>query len=98
MSRVGKKPIPLPKGVKISIGDKLQVEGPKGKLSVPIPQGIYIEQADGSLHIKRESDNHAALHGLSALTAAGALLGATGGAMLNWLRHRATLTPKRFAL
>ena len=37
MSRVGKKPVPLPKGVKISIGEQLQVEGPKGKLTVPIP-------------------------------------------------------------
>jgi small subunit ribosomal protein S8 len=44
MSRVGKKPIPLPKGVKITIGDQLEVEGPKGKLSVPIPEGIQIEQ------------------------------------------------------
>ena len=35
-----KKPIPLPKGVKISIGEQLQVEGPKGKLTVPIPPGI----------------------------------------------------------
>ena len=51
MSRVGRKPIPLPKGVKISVGDQLQVEGPKGKLSVPIPQGISISQADGSLHL-----------------------------------------------
>ncbi len=40
MSRVGKKPIPLPKGVKIAIGDMLEVEGPKGKLTVPIPKGI----------------------------------------------------------
>ena len=39
MSRVGNKPIPLPKGVKVSIGEQLQVEGPKGKLMVPIPAG-----------------------------------------------------------
>jgi ribosomal protein L6P/L9E len=37
MSRIGKKPIPLPKGVKIQIGDQLEVTGPKGTLTVPIP-------------------------------------------------------------
>ena len=40
MSRVGKKTIPLPKGVKITIGKELLVEGPKGKLNVPMPEGI----------------------------------------------------------
>jgi large subunit ribosomal protein L6 len=79
MSRVGKKPIPLPKGVKISVGDQLQVEGPKGKLTVPIPQGISIQQADGTLHIKRESDQHAALHGLTRALAANAVQGVSTG-------------------
>ncbi len=37
MSRVGKKPIPLPKGVKITLGGDISVEGPKGKLRVPLP-------------------------------------------------------------
>ena len=79
MSRVGKKPIPLPKGVKISVGDQLQVEGPKGKLTVPIPQGISISQADGTLHIKRDSDQHAALHGLTRALAANAVTGVSTG-------------------
>jgi large subunit ribosomal protein L6 len=79
MSRVGKKPIPLPKGVKISVGDQLQVEGPKGKLTVPIPQGISIDQADGTLHIKRDSDQHAALHGLTRALAANAVQGVSTG-------------------
>src|SRR5579863_6492987 len=79
MSRVGKKPIPLPKGVKISVGDQLQVEGPKGKLTVPIPQGISIQQADGTLHIKRESDQQAALHGLTRALAANAVQGVSTG-------------------
>jgi large subunit ribosomal protein L6 len=79
MSRVGKKPIPLPKGVKISVGDQLQVEGPKGKLTVPIPQGISIQQADGTLHIKRDSDQHAALHGLTRALAANAVQGVSSG-------------------
>jgi len=65
MSRVGKKPIPLPKGVKLQIGEQLQVEGPKGKLSVPIPKGISVRQADGRLEILRDGDQYAALHGLT---------------------------------
>ena len=46
MSRVGKKPIPLPQGVKFGIGDHLDVEGPKGKLTVPIPPGVTIRQTE----------------------------------------------------
>jgi large subunit ribosomal protein L6 len=79
MSRVGKKPIPLPKGVKVSVGDQLQVEGPKGKLTVPIPAGISIQQADGTLHIRRENDQHAALHGLTRALAANAVHGVSAG-------------------
>ena len=42
MSRVGKKPIPLPKGVKVQIGDTLEVTGPKGKLTVPVANGVRV--------------------------------------------------------
>jgi large subunit ribosomal protein L6 len=79
MSRIGKKPIPLPSGVKIQIGEQLQVTGPKGTLTVPIPAGIKIEQADGRLDVKRESDQHAALHGLTRALAANAVQGVSGG-------------------
>ena len=41
MSRIGKKPIPLPSGVKVQIGEQLEVTGPKGKLTVPIPHGHH---------------------------------------------------------
>ena len=44
MSRIGKKPIPLPSGVKVQIGTQLEVTGPKGKLAVPIPSGISVQQ------------------------------------------------------
>lgn len=79
MSRVGKKPIPLPKGVKVSIGEQLQVEGPKGKLSVPIPKGVKVEQSDGSLVVRRDGDEHAALHGLTRALAANAVNGVSAG-------------------
>lgn len=79
MSRVGKKLIPLPKGVKITLGAELLVEGPKGKLSVPIPQGIQGRQADGNLEFLRESDQQAALHGLTRALAAAAVQGVSTG-------------------
>jgi large subunit ribosomal protein L6 len=79
MSRIGKKPIPLPSGVKIQIGEKLQVTGPKGSLTVPIPEGIKIEQKDGKLELLRASDNHAALHGLTRALAANAVQGVSTG-------------------
>jgi large subunit ribosomal protein L6 len=79
MSRVGNKPITLPKGVKINIADSLQVEGPKGKLTVPIPAGIRVEQKDGHLQVSRESDQHAALHGLTRALAANAVTGVSTG-------------------
>lgn len=79
MSRVGKKPIPVPKGVKISIGEQMEVEGPKGKLAVPIPAGVRIEQKDGTLELIRESDKFAALHGLTRALAANAVQGVSTG-------------------
>jgi large subunit ribosomal protein L6 len=79
MSRIGKKPIPLPSGVKVAIGEQLEVTGPKGKLMVPIPAGISVEQAGGKLEIKRASDQHAALHGLTRALAANAVQGVSGG-------------------
>jgi large subunit ribosomal protein L6 len=79
MSRVGKKPIPLPKGVKIAIGDELKVEGPKGKLTVPIPGGVSIKQNDGTLELQRDGDQYAALHGLTRALAANAVQGVSTG-------------------
>ena len=79
MSRIGKKPIPLPSGVKIKVGEQLEVTGPKGKLMVPIPQGITIEQADGKLEVKRSGDEHAAIHGPTRALAANAVQGVSSG-------------------
>jgi large subunit ribosomal protein L6 len=79
MSRVGKKPIPLPKGVKISIGSEMVVEGPKGKLHVPIPDGISVRQNDGILESLRDSDQRAALHGLTRALAGAAVQGVSTG-------------------
>src|SRR6266700_809455 len=79
MSRVGKKPIPVPKGVKITIGDELLVEGPKGKLTVPVPNGVRVQQKDGILELSRDTDQYAALHGLTRALAASAVQGVSTG-------------------
>ncbi len=79
MSRIGKKPIPLPSGVKTQVGEQLEVTGPKGKLSVPIPPGVTIEQKNGTLEVKRASDEYAALHGLTRALAANAVTGVSAG-------------------
>ena len=79
MSRVGNKPIPLPKGVKITLGEEMLVEGPKGKLRVPVPQGIQVREADGHLEIVRDSNDKAALHGLTRALAASAVQGVSTG-------------------
>jgi large subunit ribosomal protein L6 len=80
MSRVGKKPIPIPSGVKINIqGNSVMVEGPKGKLSTAVPSGIKLEQKDGHLHAVRESEEKAALHGLTRALVANNVEGVTKG-------------------
>jgi large subunit ribosomal protein L6 len=79
MSRVGKKPIPLPKGVKVTVGAELLVEGPKGKQSVPVPKGITFTQKDGVLELQRDGDKQAALHGLTRALTANAVQGVSTG-------------------
>src|SRR5579864_7728032 len=79
MSRVGNKPIPLPKGVKITIGEQLLVEGPKGKQTVPVPPGITLSQKDGILELQRDGQDKAALHGLTRALAANAVQGVSAG-------------------
>jgi large subunit ribosomal protein L6 len=79
MSRIGKKLIPIPSGVKIKTADRLEVEGPRGKLTVPVPKGLSIEQENGQLKIVRENDKLAALHGLTRALAANAIKGVSTG-------------------
>src|ERR1700733_5431038 len=79
MSRVGNKPIPLPKGVKLTIGKELLVEGPKGKQMVPIPPGITLRVQENTLEIQRDGNDKAALHGLTRALAANAVQGLSIG-------------------
>jgi len=67
MSRLGRIPVALPKGVKISVNGKVvQVEGPKGKLSRSIPDGISITVEGEKIKIDRSSEDKPtrAAHGL----------------------------------
>ena len=82
MSRIGNKVIPVPSGVKINIGaGQVEVQGPKGKLTSPVPAGIQFELADGRLVAKREAETKQlrALHGLARSLVANAVKGVTDG-------------------
>lgn len=79
MSRIGKKPIPLPKGVQITMGAQLEVKGPKGTLVVPVPKGITLKNNNGILELSRENDSLAALHGLTRALASNAITGVSTG-------------------
>jgi large subunit ribosomal protein L6 len=80
MSRIGNKVIPVPSGVKIQIkADAVEVQGPKGKMSVAVPRGIAFEQKDGTLVAKREAEQFRALHGLARALVANAVTGVTVG-------------------
>ena len=80
MSRIGKKPIALPKDVKIQVqGNVVAVQGPKGKVETPLPKGIRLEQKDGVLTAIRENDSQAAVHGLARALVNNAVEGVTKG-------------------
>ena len=84
MSRIGKKPITIPKGVTVKIeGNTVAVQGPKGKLETPVPMGIKVQQQDGHLVATRENDSQAALHGLARALVNNAVEGVTKG----WTRE-----------
>jgi len=83
MSRIGKKPIVLPKDVKVQVnGNVVAVQGPKGKVETPLPLGIRLEQKDGTLTAVRENDSQAAVHGLARALVNNAVEGVTKG----WVR------------
>jgi large subunit ribosomal protein L6 len=80
MSRIGRKPIPVPAGVKIALHPgQVDVQGPKGKLIVPLPHGITFEQKDSVLTALRDTEDHRALHGLARALVANAVQGVTQG-------------------
>jgi large subunit ribosomal protein L6 len=82
MSRIGKKPITIPKGVTIKVLDNaVEVQGPKGKLRQGHPAGINFELADGHLMARTQTDDPqlGKFHGLARSLVANAVTGVTDG-------------------
>jgi large subunit ribosomal protein L6 len=83
MSRIGKKPISVPKGVDIRIdgNNYAVVKGPKGTLEQQLPASMVIRQEEGMLTVERPSDNreHRSLHGLTRTLLANMITGVTDG-------------------
>jgi large subunit ribosomal protein L6 len=80
MSRIGKKVITVPKGVTVTVGEReLEVKGPKGTLTSPVPEGISFKLDGDQLQAERASDQLAAKHGLARALANNAIMGVTEG-------------------
>jgi len=82
MSRIGKKPIAIPKGVTVKVaGDAVEVQGPKGKLRQVLPPGIVFAQEDGALvaRLQRDDNELRKFHGLARSLVANAVAGVTDG-------------------
>ena len=82
MSRIGKKPIPIPQGVTVKVAsDAVEVQGPKGKLRQPLPPGIVFAQEDGTLvaKLQREDNQLRKFHGLARSLVANAVSGVAEG-------------------
>ena len=68
MSRVGRKPIPVPSGVEVKIdGRRVEVKGPKGQLSYEVPEGITVRMEDSTIIVEpvKEHRKYKAFHGLA---------------------------------
>ena len=80
MSRIGKKPIAIPKGVKVNVNDgAVEINGPKGSLKTVVPEGIRFRVEGEQLIAERDSNDYAALHGLARALVQNAVTGVTEG-------------------
>jgi large subunit ribosomal protein L6 len=82
MSRIGKKPVTIPKGVTVTLdGSKITVKGPKGELSRSLPGAMLVSMKDNEVVVERPSDEneHKALHGLTRTLVANMVEGVTNG-------------------
>lgn len=105
MSRIGNKPIQLPKGVSIAQKENtVEVSGPKGKLETPVFPGISIEQQEESLVVKRANDTKdlASKHGLVRSLLANNVVGVSDGfsklLILNGVGYKAAKKGKQLVL
>lgn len=82
MSRIGKKPIPIPKGVTVKVdGAAVDVKGPKGQMRQALPPGVVMAVEDGQILARRERDDKALakFHGLARSLVANAVQGVNEG-------------------
>jgi large subunit ribosomal protein L6 len=83
MSRIGKHPVALPKGVTVTLqdGNVITVKGPRGELTRSLPTAMIVAQADGQVTVTRPSDEpqHKSLHGLTRTLVANMVEGVTKG-------------------
>lgn len=105
MSRVGKMPIPLPKGVDIAVdGNTVRVKGPKGELKREIPADISLSVENGTISVSRPSDEpiHRSMHGLTRTLVANMVQGVSAGfekkLELSGVGYRAALQGSKLVL
>ncbi len=103
MSRIGKMPIKIPSGVSIELNEvEVLVKGPKGSLSMRLPQGIRMQQEGSLLTFERENDSYKAFHGLARSLVAnmitGVLTGYTKELEISGVGFRAALNGKTLSL
>jgi large subunit ribosomal protein L6 len=82
MSRIGKRPVVVPKGVEVSVKEKtVRVKGPKGDLTMNVHPALSVKLDDGAVQVDRPSDaaEHKALHGLTRTLIANMVSGVTEG-------------------
>lgn len=104
MSRIGNKPVEIPKGVNIALGETISVKGPKGQLEMPSNGLVQIVEEDGKLVFKRENDsrNARAAHGLMRALVANMVHGVSEGferkLEINGVGYRAEVSGKKLVL
>ena len=105
MARIGKQPVPLPRGVEISrVNGYVQVKGPKGTLQRTLPSEMEVKVEEGRAEVVRPSDSkqHRSLHGLTRTLLANMVKGVTEGYTktleIQGVGYRATLAGKNLNL
>jgi large subunit ribosomal protein L6 len=102
VSRIGRMPIAIPKGVEVEIkGNNIRVKGPKGELSRTLPAAMIIEREDDTITVKRPNDErqNRALHGMTRALVNNMVTGVSAGfekvLEINGVGYRAELDPKK---
>ncbi len=105
MSRIGRMPVVLPKGVDVEInGTYIHVKGPKGEMEQTFPQGMIISKNDGEIVVQRPSDErtHRSLHGMTRALINNMVVGVSTGFQkvleINGVGYRADMDGNKLVL